>query len=102
MDVALLYFDGCPNHADTLVMLDALLSEVGWHGDVELVNVDTQQRAEDLRFRGSPTVLIDGEDPFLDAEAPFGLSCRIYPTDGGFRGTPPESELRAAIARTMR
>jgi hypothetical protein len=101
MDVSLLYFDGCPNHADTLVMLDALLSEVGWHGDVQLVNVDTQQRAVELRFRGSPTVLIDGEDPFLDAEAPFGLSCRIYPTDGGFRGTPPESELRAAIARNM-
>jgi hypothetical protein len=101
MDVALLYFDGCPNHADTLVMLDALLSEVGWHGDVQLVNVDTQQRAEELRFRGSPTVLIDGEDPFFDAEAPFGLSCRIYPTDEGFRGTPPEFELRAAIARNM-
>jgi hypothetical protein len=101
MDVALIYFDGCPYHADTLVMLDALLSEAGWDGEVQLVNVDTQLRAEELRFRGSPTVLIDGEDPFLDADAPFGLSCRIYPTDKGFRGTPPESELRAAIARSI-
>jgi hypothetical protein len=99
MDVALLYFDGCPNYADTLVMLDALLLESGWDGDVQLVNVDTQQRAEELRFRGSPTVLIDGEDPFLDADAPYGLSCRIYPTDDGFRGSPPESKLRTAIAR---
>jgi hypothetical protein len=101
MDVALQYFDGCPNHADTLVMLDALLSDAGWDGDVQLVNVETQQRAEELRFRGSPTVLIDGEDPFVDLEAPFGLSCRIYPTAEGYRGTPPESELRAAIARSM-
>jgi hypothetical protein len=101
MDVALLYFDGCPSHADTLVMLEAQLSEAGWNGNVQLVNVDTQQRAEELRFRGSPTVLIDGEDPFLDTDAPFGLTCRIYLTDDGFRGTPPESDLRAAIARSI-
>jgi hypothetical protein len=101
LDVALLYFDGCPNHADTLVTLEALLSEAGWDGDVQLVNVDTKQRAEELRFRGSPTVLIDGEDPFLDTDAPFGLSCRIYPAEESFRGSPPESELRAAIARSI-
>jgi hypothetical protein len=101
MDIALLYFDGCPNHADTLTMLNKLLSETGGDGDVRLINVDTQQRAEELKFRGSPTVLIDGDDPFLDTEAPFGLSCRIYPTESGFRGTPPESELRAAIARSI-
>jgi hypothetical protein len=101
MDIALLYFDGCPNHAETLAMLNELLSEAGWDGDVQFINVDTQQRAEELSFRGSPTVLINGDDPFLDTEAPFGLSCRIYPTDDGYRGTPPESELRAAIARNI-
>jgi hypothetical protein len=97
MDVSLLYFDGCPNHDDTRVLLDALLSETGWDGTIEMVNVDSQQRAEELEFRGSPTVLINGADPFLDTEAPFGLSCRIYPTDEGYRGTPPEQALRAAI-----
>jgi hypothetical protein len=45
MDIALLYFDGCPNHADTLTMLNKLLSETGEDGDVRLINVDTQQRA---------------------------------------------------------
>ena len=49
-------------------------------------------------FRGSPTVLINGGDPFLDTDAPVGLSCRIYPTDKDFQGTPPEEALRAAIA----
>jgi hypothetical protein len=99
MDVALLYFDGCPNHHDTVTLLESLLAEAEWDGDIDLANVDSQERAEALSFRGSPTVLIDGVDPFLDGDAPVGLSCRVYPTDEGYRGTPPEPELRSAIAR---
>ena len=101
MDVSLLYFDGCPNHHDTLVLLSALLDEAGWDGTIQMVNVDSPERAEELEFRGSPTVRINGNDPFLDAEAPIGLSCRIYPTDAGYQGTPPEQGLRAAIAGSI-
>ena len=101
MDVALLYFDGCPNHHDTLILLEALLAEARWDGDIQLVNVDSQAQAEALSFRGSPTVLIDGVDPFLDDDAPVGLSCRVYPTTDGYRGTPPEPELRMAITRRL-
>lgn len=102
MDVALLYFDGCPSHHDTLALLEALLSEAKWDGEIQLVSVDSQEQAEALSFRGSPTVLIDGGDPFLDGDAPVGLSCRVYPTDRGYQGIPPEAELRAAIADSIR
>lgn len=101
MHVSLLYFDGCPNHEPTLTLLQRLLADAGWDGELELVNVDSQERAEEMGFRGSPTVLINGIDPFLDADAPVGLSCRIYATDEGYRGTPPEIELRAAIRRSI-
>ena len=101
MDVSLLYFDGCPNHDATLTLLQGLLADAGWDGELELINVESQERAEELSFRGSPTVLIDGVDPFLDADAPVGLSCRIYATDEGYRGTPPEPDLRTAIARSL-
>ena len=101
MDVSLLYFDGCPNHDATLTLLNRLLEDAGWDGELELINVESQERAEDLGFRGSPTVLIDGVDPFLDADAPVGLSCRIYATDDGYRGTPPEAELNSAIRRSL-
>jgi hypothetical protein len=101
MDVALLYFDGCPNHHDTLTLLESLLAEAEWDGDIQLVNVGSQERAEALSFRGSPTVLIDGVDPFADGDAPVGLSCRVYPTAEGYRGTPPEPELRAVIAGSI-
>ena len=101
MNVSLLYFDGCPNHHATQALLDGLLDEAGWNGTIQLVNVDSPERAEELEFRGSPTVLINGDDPFLDTDAPVGLSCRLYPTDDGYRGTPPEQALRAAIAHAI-
>jgi hypothetical protein len=101
MDVSLLYFDGCPNHHAMQALLEALLDEAGWDGTIQLVKVASSERAEALEFRGSPTLLINGNDPFLDTDAPVGLSCRIYTTDEGYRGVPPEHALRAAIAGSI-
>lgn len=101
MDVALLYFDACPNHSDAETQLIELLDELGWDGSPSKVKVDSIEAAESLGFRGSPTVLINGVDPFADPDAPVGLSCRIYPTDDGFRGTPPRDALRSLLRAAM-
>lgn len=101
MDVTLLYFDGCPNHHDAEAQLVGLLDELRWDGSVSKVNVDSVESAESLGFRGSPTVLINGVDPFADPEAPVGLTCRIYSTDHGFQGTPPTDELRSLLREAM-
>lgn len=101
MDVSLLDFDGCPNHHDTQALLEVVLDEAGWDGTIQMVHVHSPERADELEFRGSPTVLINSDDPFLDTEAPAGLSCRIYPTDEGYRGTPTEEALRAAIVGSI-
>ena len=101
MDVTLLYFDGCPNHHNAEAQLVGLLDELGWGGSVSKINVDSVGSAESLGFRGSPTVLINGVDPFADADAPVGLTCRIYPTEDGFQGTPPTSELRSLLRVAM-
>jgi hypothetical protein len=74
MEVSLLYFDGCPNHHATMSLLETMLEDAGWTGEIELVSVDSPERADELGFRGSPTVWLDGVDPFLDPEAPVGLS----------------------------
>ena len=39
---------------------------------IELERVETLKRAKELAFRGSPTVLVDGEDPFLDEDVRSG------------------------------
>ena len=59
--------------------------------------IQTPEAAEQYGFRGSPTVLIDGVDPFADPDAPVGLSCRMYATDDGYAGSPSLDQLRAAI-----
>jgi hypothetical protein len=45
--------------------------------------VDTPEEAERTGFRGSPSILINGVDPFADSDDPVGLSCRVYQTPEG-------------------
>ena len=37
-------------------------------------------------------------DPFADAEAPVGLSCRMYQTPDGAAGSPTLDQLRQLLA----
>lgn len=97
MDVTLLYFDDCPNWRTTDRILTDLSAELGFEITRRLVT--TPGEAEELGFRGSPTVLIDGEDPFADPDSPTGLSCRIYHTPEGMAGSPTAAMLRRALTR---
>ena len=55
--------------------------------------------AERLRFRGSPSVGVDGRDVEADAEEreEFALG-RVYRTDAGVSGLPAAEWIRAALA----
>lgn len=93
MDLALLYFDDCPNWHLLEGRLAQALAELGRDDVVECRQVTTAEQAEALRFRGSPTLLVDGRDPFADADAPVGLSCRVYRTAAGLGGSPTVEQL---------
>lgn len=96
MDVTLLYFDDCPNWLVANAHLDVLAEE---HPGVSITRhiVDTPEEAERTRFRGSPSILVDGVDPFADPEDPVGLSCRVYQTPDGPAGSPTLDQLRDAL-----
>lgn len=95
MNVTLLYFDGCPNWETTDQHLRVLAGELGF--SVDRRKVETAEEAERVGFRGSPTVLVDGRDPFAEGVEPIGLSCRIYQTPEGPAGAPSIEQLRAAV-----
>ena len=97
MDVTLLYFDGCPNWQETARHLERLAGEFN---DILVVyhRVDTIEEAERTVFRGSPSVIVDGVDPFASDDDPVGLACRVYATPDGTAGSPTLDQLRAALA----
>jgi hypothetical protein len=87
--VSLLFFDGCPHWRVADERLRQALAQVGRPDTpIEYRTVTTPEQADELRFRGSPTVLVNGRDPFLDRDAPVGLSCRVYRTEDGLTGSP--------------
>lgn len=99
VELTLLYFDGCPNWRDAEQNLDVALAELGATNVVlRRQLVDTVEEAERMGFHGSPTILIDGADPFAAPGATPGLSCRMYRNDSGFAGSPTVAQLREVLA----
>jgi hypothetical protein len=98
MDVTLLYFDDCPHW---LVAHERLTELAGEFPEMSISRhiVDTQEEAERTAFRGSPSILIDGVDPFADEDDPVGLSCRVYQTPDGPSGSPTVDQLRDSLNR---
>lgn len=101
MEVTLQYFDGCPSWKTTAEHLSTLVDQ-GLVATVRYELIDNHEMAVARRFRGSPTVLIDGTDPFAAKDGPLGLACRVYQTEDGYAGSPSLSQLRDVIAATRK
>ena len=103
MRVELLYFEGCPSYEALLPRLRALLQAEGIEDGVDLRQIESIDAAEQERFLGSPTVRIEGTDvdPGADGRSDFGLKCRLYRSDEGTSGLPPESWITEALRRNL-
>jgi hypothetical protein len=63
--------------------------------------VATAADAARVGMRGSPTILIDGKDPFGDPGDQTSLSCRLYDVGGSIDGAPSVEQLVAALERSV-
>lgn len=99
--IEILYFDGCPNHRGLEDRVRALLADVGVEVPVSLRRMDSDEQAAEEQFLGSPTIRVNGVDvdPTADGRAGYGLMCRVYATDDGLRGTPPDEWILNALRR---
>jgi hypothetical protein len=97
MELTVLTVPDCPNGP----LIEARLSEVlSGRCDVTMIRrvVDDQSQAERAGMRGSPTLLVDGVDPFAEPGTPFSVSCRMYrDEDGRLSGSPSVEALRQAV-----
>jgi hypothetical protein len=103
VDVEVRYVQGCPNLTVTSQRLALALDAVGRAGTaIRRRLVSTAEEAKELGFVGSPTVLIDGTDPFMKEGAAVGLSCRLYGAGGAISVAPSIEQLTAALAARLR
>ena len=97
MRVLVLAVPDCPNAR----LLEERLAQVLEGRRDVLVSrlvIDDEQEAARHGMHGSPTILVDGRDPFAEPGQPATVSCRLYRDgDGRVDGAPSASQLRQVI-----
>ncbi|MFD0151181.1 organomercurial lyase [Streptomyces sp. NPDC055721] len=97
MRITVLTVPDCPNVPLAKERIAVALD--GRAADVELVEVQDEAQATCWGMTGSPTVLLDGVDPFAPEGALPSVSCRLYrDADGMVSGAPSVAALRQALA----
>ena len=99
MEIELLVIPDCPNEAAAVDLITTALRDTGVRANVARTIISTDDQAQSRAFAGSPTILLNGSDPFPSPGAPVALACRIYPTSEGLRGVPDLRDLRQALKR---
>lgn len=101
MRVEILTFEGCPNAGATHELVRQALHLEAVDAVVDHIEVDSVEAAQRVRFLGSPSVRVDGQDvePSANHRAGYGLACRTYNSGAGALGTPSIEMIRTAIHR---
>lgn len=92
VSVKVQYFRGCPNSDEMLRRVKEAIKDLP---NIEYSEelVETEEKARQVGFRGSPTLLINGKD-FEGIPIPpvASLSCRVY-----LKGLPKVEDIRNRI-----
>lgn len=93
--IQFLSFDGCPLAAKALSNLDAALARDGLHHRFRVEHIDIMDPGtpEGLRRRGSPAILLHGDD-LMGAPPGDAVGCRLYDGPGG---VPSADQIAAAL-----
>ncbi len=97
MKIDLLYFDGCPSWQVALENLQAALEKEGLPVEIVPIEIRSAQQATAIKFLGSPSFQIDGQDLWPEERASYSMSCRVYKTMEGFKGWPTVEMLRQKL-----
>jgi hypothetical protein len=97
MKIELLYFDGCPSWQAGLENLKAALQQEGISEEIDVIEIKDDEQAAREKFLGSPSIRINGRDLWFEERDNYSLSCRVYATPEGVKGSPTVDMLRAKI-----
>lgn len=101
LELTVLTVPGCPNEP---ALRDRLAQVLAGYPDATVTWRVIQDEAGAARYgmHGSPTLLVNGSDPFAAPGMPASLSCRLYRDQGGpASGAPSVAALREALRRAV-
>ena len=98
MRATVVYFDGCPHWVLAHERLEHAVGHAGVrHVEIDPVPVATHEEALERGMPGSPTIPIDGADPFPGVGVPIGMDRRISTTEHGMNGAPSVAQIIEAL-----
>ncbi|MBZ0198546.1 MAG: DUF2703 domain-containing protein [Ignavibacteriaceae bacterium] len=91
------YFTGCPNSQKMIDNAKTAIGQLNFEIEYTETLVESVESAKQTRFRGSPTLLINGFD-FENLPEPNepALSCRYYPS-----GIPTVDQIKIFLENSM-
>jgi hypothetical protein len=99
MRVEILHVPDCPSVPLLRERLDEALADTGAVAEVTQRVVEDAETATAVGMTGSPTLLVDGVDPFAEPGVVPSVSCRLYrDEDGHLDGAPSVARLREACS----
>jgi len=99
MKIELLYFEGCSSWQIGLENIKSALQAEGLDVSVHLVKIKDDSDAAQKKFLGSPSFRLNGLELWNEERDTFSMSCRLYTTPEGMKGSPTVSMLQEAICR---
>lgn len=97
MRIDILHVADCPNVSVARSRVHEALDQAGLTAVVRELEVITPEEAQRVGMHGSPTILIEGRDPF---EGDAGsLACRLYRDGGALEGSPTVAALVEVLCR---
>jgi len=100
--IEFLYISDCPHYPAALAELKKVLTIEKISAPISEVLVADPRMSEALKFRGSPTIRINGRDIAGESGLPhFAVSCRLYPGQKQ-PGVPPTEMIHRAVREAAR
>lgn len=101
LELTVLAVPDCPNAPVLLERLGLVLAD---YPDARVAGHAVRDEAEAVRLgmHGSPTLLVNGIDPFAAPGSPASMSCRVYRDEAGqSQGAPSVTALRRAVRQAL-
>jgi len=96
-EISLLYFEGCPSWQVVLENVQIVIEIDKIPAEICLIKIESPEQAQQVRFLGSPSFRVNGIDLWPEEREHYTLSCRVYQTPDGLKGSPSIEMLREQL-----